>query len=89
MRYIFALFLISLVSSSEIISKTDEIKEFAEYEDVELQYLFTIIAFIGKLYAEGKALFASAWNFIIHTKVFKFVKNSIGIASKFSSFRKN
>ena len=48
MRYILTLFLIVLASSSQIINKDDEIKEFAEYEDVELQLWNTIISIIKK-----------------------------------------
>ena len=82
MRYILTLFLIALVSSSEIIDKADEIKEFAEYEDVQLEFLFGIIPFIGKAIAAAVGLFAKAKAFIVGTKVFKFVKGAIGIGSK-------
>ena len=82
MRYILTLFLITIVSSSEIINKSDEIKEFGEYEDVELQLNLGIIPYIGKLYAAGIALCASARAFIVGFKVFKYVKNNLGTGAK-------
>ena len=85
MRYILTLFLIALVSSSEIINKADEIKEFSEYEDVELQFLFGIIPFIGKIVGAAVGLFAKAKAFIAGTKVFKFVKGAIGVGKKIFS----
>ena len=85
MRYILTLFLIALVSSSEIIDKADEIKEFAEYEDVQLEFLFGIIPFIGKAIAAAVGLFAKAKAFIVGTKVFKFVKGAIGVGKKIFS----
>ena len=85
MRYILTLFLIALVSSSEIINKADEIKEFSEYGDVELQFLFGIIPFIGKIVGAAVGLFAKAKAFIAGTKVFKFVKGAIGVGKKIFS----
>ena len=85
MRYILTLFLIALVSSSEIIDKADEIKEFSEYENVELQFLFGIIPFIGKIVGAAVGLFAKAKAFIAGTKVFKFVKGAIGVGKKIFS----
>lgn len=82
MRYILTLFLISLVASSEIIDKADEIKEFAEYEDVQLEFLFGLIPIIGKVIGAAVGLFAKAKAFIVGTKVFKFVKGAIGVGSK-------
>ena len=82
MRYILTLFLITIVSSSEIINKSDEIKEFGEYEDVELQLNLGIIPYIGKLYVAGNALCASARAFIVGSKVFKHVKGAIGTVAK-------
>ena len=82
MRYILTLFLIALVSSSEIIDKADEIKEFSEYEDVELQFLWGIIPFIGKIVGAAVGLFTKAKAFIAGTKVFKFVKGAITAGSK-------
>ena len=85
MRYILTLFLIALVSSSEIINKADEIKEFSEYEDVELQFLWGIIPFIGKIVGAAVGLFTKAKAFIAGTKVFKFVKGAIGVGKKIFS----
>jgi hypothetical protein len=82
MRYILTLFLIALVASTEIIDKADEIKEFSEYDDVQLQFLFGIIPFIGKAVAAVAGLFAKAKAFIAGTKIFKFVKGAIGVGSK-------
>ena len=77
MRYILTLFLIALVASSEIIDKADEIKEFAEYEDVQLEFLFGLIPVIGKVIGAAVGLFAKAKAFIAGTKIFKFVKGAI------------
>ena len=85
MRYFLTLFLIALVASSEIIDKADEIKEFSEYDDVQLQFLFGIIPFIGKAIAAAVGLFAKAKAFIAGTKVFKFVKGAIGVGKKIFS----
>ena len=82
MRYILTLFLIALVSSSEIIDKADEIKEFAEYEDVQLEFLFGIIPFIGKIIGAAVGLFAKAKAFIAGTKVFHFIKGAVGVGKK-------
>jgi len=84
MRYILILFLITLASSSEIINKANEIKEYGEYEDVELQLNLNlgIIPFIGKVYAAGIALCASARAFIRGNNIFKYIKVAIGDASK-------
>ena len=82
MRYILTLFLIALVSSSEIISKADEIKEFAEYDDVQLEFLLGLIPIIGKVVTAAVGLFTKAKAFIVGTKVFKFVKGAIGVGSK-------
>ena len=89
MRYILTLFLIALVASTEIIDKADEIKEFSEYDDVQLQFLFGIIPFIGKAVAAVAGLFAKAKAFIAGTKVFKFVKGAITAGSKIFKFGKN
>jgi hypothetical protein len=78
MRYLLTLFLIALVSTSEIIDKADEIKEFGEYEDVELQSLFGLIPIIGKIVAAGFELFAKAKAFIADTRIFEFAKGVIG-----------
>ena len=80
MRYILALFLISLVASSEIISKADEIQEFSEYDDVELQFFF--IPFLVKAVAAGIGLIAKAKAVIAGAKIFKVVKGAISIGSK-------
>jgi len=82
MRYILTLFLIALVSSSEIIDKADEIKEFAEYEDVQLEFLFGLIPIIGKVIGAAVGLFAKAKAFIAGTKVFHFIKGAIGVGKK-------
>jgi hypothetical protein len=79
MKYILILFLIALVSSSEIIHKFDEIKEFSEYEEAELQLIFGIIPYIEKIATAGIALCASARNFLIGTKIIKFIKNLIRV----------
>ena len=60
MRYILSLFLIALISSSEIINKADEIKEFSEYENAELKILFRIIPLIDKISIVGIASYAKA-----------------------------
>ena len=83
MKYILTLFLITLISSSDIINKANEIKEFSEYEDAELQFNLEIIPYIGAVYSSGKALFASAKAFIIGTKIFKLVKYGNEEISKF------
>ena len=82
MRYILTLFLIALVSSSEIIDKADEIKEFAEYEDVQLEFLFGLIPIIGKVIGAAVGLFAKAKAFIAGTKVFHFIKGAVGVGKK-------
>ncbi len=96
MRYILTLFLIALVSSSEIINKADEIQEFAEYDDVQLEFLFGLIPVIGKIVAAGIGLFAKAKTVfagvkavvagvkavVTGTKVFKFVKGAVTVGSK-------
>ena len=85
MRYLLTLFLIALVSTSEIIDKADEIKEFGEYEDVELQFLFGLIPIIGKIVTAGIGLFAKAKAVIAGTKIFKFVKGAIGVGKRIFS----
>jgi hypothetical protein len=65
------------VSTSEIIDKADEIKEFGEYEDVELQFfLFGLIPIIGKIITVGAGIFAKAKAFIAGTKIFKFAQGA-------------
>ena len=81
MRYILTLFLISLVASSEIIDKADEIKEFSEYDDVELQ-IFFLIPFIAKAISVGIGLIAKAKLIFTGAKIFKFVKGAISVGSK-------
>jgi len=86
MRYTLTLFLIVFVLSSEIINKADEIKEFAEYEDIELQFLFRTISFFPlfkKIAIEGIELCNNAMAFILSTDLFKYVKNVV-IASRIS-----
>jgi hypothetical protein len=80
MRYILTLFLISLVASSEIIDKADEIKEFSEYDDVDLQFFF--IPFIVKAVTAGIGLITKAKAIITGTKIFKFVKGAVSVGSK-------
>ena len=82
MRYILTLFLIALVSSSEVINKSDEIKKFAEYEDNELQILFRIFPIIEKICIAGIALCAKARAFINNTKILKYIKGAEGVDSK-------
>jgi len=83
MRYILSLFLIVLVSSSEIINIADEIKKFPKYKDNELQNLFgIIIPIIEKISIAGIALCAKARLFINSTKILKYLKGSIGVGSR-------
>ena len=89
MKYILNLFLIALISSSEIINKSDEIKEFAEYEDIKLQNKYTIMELIGKIAIEGIKLYIKAKDFIIGTSIFKFIKDAIVVGSKFSKVEKD
>jgi hypothetical protein len=85
MRYLLTLFLIALVSTSEIIDKADEIKEFGEYEDVELQFLFGIIPIIGKIVTAGIGLFAKAKAVIAGSRIFRFVRGAIGVGRRIFS----
>jgi len=80
MRYILTLFLISLVASSEIINKADEIQEFSEYDDVELQFFF--IPFLVKAVTAGIGLIAKAKAIVTGAKIFKFVKGAVSVGSK-------
>ena len=82
MRYLLTLFLITLVSTSEIIDKADEIKEFGEYEDVELQFLFGLIPVIGKIVTAGIGLFTKAKAVIAGSRIFRFVRGAIGVGRR-------
>ena len=83
MRYILTLFLIALASSSQIINKDDEIKEFDEYGDVELQYLLkinVIIPIIEKVCIVGIALCDKVNALKISAKYFKNINRTKGIS---------
>ena len=89
MRYILSLFLIALISSSEIINKADEIKEFAQHENVDLKILFRIISLINKISFAGIALCIKARAFINKTKILKYIKGNIGAGSKIFKGERN
>ena len=88
MGYILTLCLIVLASSSQIINKDDEIKEFAEYEDVELQFLYSIIPYFEKGCIAAISLCDKARSLAISTRKFKNVNGTKVIAPKIFKDRK-
>ena len=81
MRYFLTLLLIALVSTSEIIDKTQEISLFGEDKDVELQFL-GFIPIIGKIVTAAVGLFTKAKAFIAGTKIFHAIKTAAGVVGK-------